>query len=208
MLQELKRAIIEGDDELALELAKKAIEDGIQPLEIMNQAMVAGIHEVGELWKKNVYFLPDVVMSTESFQLVMEFLEPHLSRSELALSGKVVIGTVAGDMHNLGKKIVVAMLRCGGFQVVDLGENVSMSTFIDQVKSFKPDILGLGCYMTTTMPEMRHIIRNLADNGFRDNTKVIIGGVPTSQEFADEIGADAWGKDAIDAVEKAKKLVS
>ena len=147
-------------------------------------------------------------MSTEAFRIAMEVIEPHLSAGQIGSAGKVLIGTVAGDMHNLGKKIVIDMLRCANFNVTDLGEDVPAATFIDRVKESKPDILGLGCYMTTTMPEMTNIITGLKHGGLRDNVKVIVGGVPISQEFADEIGADAWGKDAFDAVEKARQLLS
>jgi 5-methyltetrahydrofolate--homocysteine methyltransferase len=146
-------------------------------------------------------------MSTEAFRMAIEIIEPHLSAGQLGTAGNVVIGTVAGDMHNLGKKIVIDILRCANFDVIDLGEDVPVATFIDKVKAIKPDILGLGCYMTTTMPEMANIITELGHSGLRSSVKVIVGGVPISQEFADEIGADAWGKDAFDAVKKAEQLV-
>jgi 5-methyltetrahydrofolate--homocysteine methyltransferase len=188
-------------------LAQEALEAGGQPATIISSALVPGIQEAGELWNQNVYFWPDIVMSTEAFRITMEVIEPHLSAGQIGSSGKVLIGTVAGDMHNLGKKIVIDILRCANFNVTDLGEDVPMKTFIDKVKESKPDILGLGCYMTTTMLEMRNIIAELEQNGLRDSVKVLIGGVPISQEFADEIGADAWGKDAFDAVEKVRQLV-
>lgn len=206
-LLELKKAILNGEDDLARSLAQKALEVGSQPMTVINEALVTGIIEAGELWKKNVYFWPEVVMSTEAFKAAMEVIEPHLSAGEFGIAGKLVIGTVAGDMHNLGKMIVINMLRCANFNVIDLGEDVPMITFIDKVKELMPDILGLGCYMTTTMPEMRDLVKSLKDSGLRDNIKVIIGGVPTGQEFADDIGADAWGKDAFDAVEKVKQLI-
>ena len=206
-LLELKKAILNGEDDLARSLAQKALEVGSQPMTIINEALVTGIIEAGELWKKNVYFWPEVVMSTEAFKKAMEIIEPHLSAGEIGTAGKVVIGTVAGDMHNLGKIIVINMLRCANFNVIDLGEDVPMITFIDKVKELMPDILGLGCYMTTTMSEMRDVVKSLKYSGLQDNVKVIIGGVPTGQEFADDIGADAWGKDAFDAVEKVKQLI-
>ena len=205
-LLELKKAILNGEDDLARSLAQKALEVGSQPMTIINEALVTGIIEAGELWKKNVYFWPEVVMSTEAFKKAMEIIEPHLSAGEIGTAGKVVIGTVAGDMHNLGKIIVINMLRCANFNVIDLGEDVPI-TFIDKVKELMPDILGLGCYMTTTMSEMRDVVKSLKYSGLQDNVKVIIGGVPTGQEFADDIGADAWGKDAFDAVEKVKQLI-
>lgn len=206
-LKELENAILEGEDDLAQSLAQKAIEEKIQPLNIVNEGIIPGIEEAGVLWKKNEYFLPDVVMSAEAFKMAMKVIEPHLSTGEFGATGKVVIGTVAGDMHTLGKIIVIVMLRSAGFEVIDLGEDVSIATFIEKVKELKPNILGLGCYMTTTMLDMKDIIKKLQENGLRNSVKVMVGGVPTSQEFADEIGADAWGKDAVDAAEKAKKLM-
>ncbi len=206
-LKELENAILEGEDDLAQSLAQKAIEQNIQPLNIVNEGIIPGIEEAGELWKKNEYFLPDVVMSAEAFKMAMEIIEPHLTAGEFGATGKVVIGTVAGDMHTLGKIIVIVMLRSAGFEVIDVGEDVSIATFIEKVKELKPNILGLGCYMTTTMLDMKDIIKKLQENGLRNSVKVMVGGVPTSQEFADEIGADAWGKNAIDAAEKAKKLM-
>ncbi len=191
-----------------MSLSQKALEAGAQPAAIISNALVPGIQEAGELWNRNVYFWPDIVMSTEAFRVAMEVIEPHLSAGQIGSSGKVLIGTVAGDMHNLGKKIVIDILRCANFNVTDLGEDVPMKTFIDKVKESRPDILGLGCYMTTTMLEMRNIIAELNKSGLRDNVKIMVGGVPISQEFADEIGADAWGKDAFDAVEKARQLVA
>jgi len=206
-LKELENAILEGEDDLAQSLAQKAIEQNIQPLNIVNEGIIPGIEEAGELWKKNEYFLPDVVMSAEAFKMAMEIIEPHLTAGEFGATGKVVIGTVAGDMHTLGKIIVIVMLRSAGFEVIDVGEDVSIATFIEKVKELKPNILGLGCYMTTTMLDMKDIIKKLQENGLRNSVKVMVGGVPTSQEFSDEIGADAWGKDAVDAAEKAKKLM-
>lgn len=205
--EELKKAVLEGKDDLALSKAKEALETGSQPIALINDGLIPGIIEAGELWKKNVYFWPEVVMSTEAFKAAMEVIEPHLPAGEVGTAGKVVIGTVAGDMHNLGKMIVINMLKCANFNVIDLGEDVPMTTFIDKVRELKPDILGLGCYMTTTMPEMRDVVKSLKDNGLRNNVKVIIGGVTTSQKFAEDIEADAWGKDAFDAVEKVKQLI-
>ena len=205
-LAELKKAVLDGEDDLALSLVQKALDEGIQPLIIVNQAVVAGIQEAGELWKKNRYFQSDVIMSAEAFRVAMGVVEPLLTELESDTAKKVAIGTVAGDMHNLGKIIVVAMLRGAGFSVTDLGEDVPVAVFVDAAKRLKPEILGLGCYMTTTMPEMTKVIRSLEHSGLRENVKVLVGGVPTSQSFADEIGADGWGKDALDAVDKAKRL--
>ena len=206
-LKKLKKAVLEGEDDLALSLAQKALEEGAQPLAIVNEAIVAGIQEAGELWKKNEYFQTDMIMCAEAFRVAMEVVEPNIASGDTGTAGTFVIGTVAGDMHDLGKMMVIAMLRGAGFHVIDLGEDVPCKTFIDKVKEVKPDILGLGCYMTPTMVEMENVIKSLKESGLRDNVKVMIGGVPTSQQYADESGADAWGKDALDAVEKAQQLM-
>jgi 5-methyltetrahydrofolate--homocysteine methyltransferase len=206
-IKKLKKAVLEGDDDLALSLAQKCLEEGAQALAIVNEAIVAGIQEAGELWKKNEYFQTDMIMCAEAFRVAMEVVEPNITAGDTSTAGKFVIGTVAGDMHNLGKMMVVAMLRGAGFHVVDLGEDVPTRTFIDKVKELEPDILGLGCYMTPTMAEMENVIKYLDESGLRDRVKVMIGGVPTSQQYANESGADAWGKDALDAVEKAQRLM-
>ncbi|MHA2287782.1 MAG: cobalamin B12-binding domain-containing protein [Promethearchaeota archaeon] len=206
-LEDLKIAVLEGDDDLARDLAEKSINDGIEPVKVMNEGIIPGIVEAGELWKTNEYFQTDIILCAEAFRLAMEYVEPKLSSGDLGTSGTVIIGTVAGDMHNLGKIMVKATLRSGGFNVIDLGEDVPTATFIAKVKELKPDILGLGCYMTTTMLEMKEILGLLQNEGLRNDVKVLVGGVPTTQEFADEVGADAWGKDAFDAVEKAKKIL-
>ncbi|MFW9896847.1 MAG: B12-binding domain-containing protein [Candidatus Thorarchaeota archaeon] len=207
ILNDLKEAVLTGDDDLAFDLAQKALDNDNSAIDIMKEGIVPGIQEAGEKWKRNEYFQPDIVMSAEAFRMAMEVIEPRLTSEDYIATGKIVIGTVAGDMHTLGKLMVIAMLRSGGFEVIDIGEDTSVATFIEKVKEYNPDILGLGCYMTTTMLDMKEVIKSLQSNGIRDKVKVMIGGVPITQEFADEIGADAWGKDAFDAVEKAKKLM-
>ena len=207
MLVDLKKSVLEGDDYIAQELAQKALEQGIEPAIIVKEGIIPGIQEAGELWKQNLNFHTDIILCAEAFRLAMEVIEPKLEAGDKGSSGRVVIGTVAGDMHNLGKIMVNATLRGGGFEVIDLGEDVSQDTFIDKIKEINPDILGLGCYMTTTMLEMRDIIKRLEKEGLRNSIKVMIGGVPCTQEFAEEINADVWGKDAFDAVEKAKKIL-
>jgi 5-methyltetrahydrofolate--homocysteine methyltransferase len=173
----------------------------------VSAGIVPGIEEAGRLWKANKYFLPDVIMAAEAFNAAMAVVEPLLTGPQAQKTGRFLIGTVAGDMHNLGKSIVVAMLRGAGFEVIDLGVDVPNQAFLDKVAELKPDVLGLGCYMSTTMLEMRDVIQALKAKGLRDKVKVMVGGVPVSQAFADEVGADAWGVDALDAVAKARKLL-
>jgi len=207
ILKEVKQAIVDGDDDIAVAQIEQALEEGIDPERVLKQAIVPGIERAGELWRENVYFMPDVVLSAEAFRAAMKAVEPHLVGRETNKLGSIIIGVVAGDMHDLGKSIVIAMLTGAGFEVIDLGVDVPTETFIGKIKELNPDIVGIGCYMTTTMLELKEMMKFLEKSELRNNVKVMIGGVPTTQKFADEIGADAWGKDALDAVGKARNLM-
>ena len=207
ILEEVKQAIVDGDDDIAVAQIEQALEEGIDPERVLKQAIVPGIERAGELWRENVYFMPDVVLSAEAFRVAMKAVEPHLAGRETNKLGTIIIGVVAGDMHDLGKSIVIAMLTGAGFEVIDLGVDVPTETFIEKIKELNPDIVGIGCYMTTTMLELKDMMKLLEGSELRGRVKVMIGGVPTTQQFADEIGADAWGKDALDAVGKARNLM-
>ena len=206
--QPIVDAIVQGEDEEAPRLIQQALEAGLPPLDILQQGVVAGILKTGDLWAANEYFLPDVILAAEAFKAAMKPLEPHLKESKARQYGKkFVIGVVEGDVHDLGKGLVAAMLSSAGFEVIDLGINVPPERFIGAVKEHQPAIVGLGAYMTTTMLQMKGVIAELEKQGLRQEVKVMVGGVPTSQEFADEVGADAWGKDALDAMRKALLLI-
>jgi corrinoid protein of di/trimethylamine methyltransferase len=207
-IEDLKLAIIDGDDDAARQLAETALAENLPPADVMQQGVVAGIEGAGQLWSENKYFMPDVILAAGAFKAAAEVIQPHLTASDGVTRGRIAMGVVSGDMHDLGKTIVNAMLAGAGFEVIDLGVDVPNQTFVDKVRELKPDILGLGAYMTTTMLLMKDIIDGLKAAGLRDQVKVIVGGVPTTQNFADEIGADAWGKDALDTIVKAGKLVS
>jgi 5-methyltetrahydrofolate--homocysteine methyltransferase len=205
---EILKAIVDGEDVIAADLVKDALAEGLSALDILNQSVVAGITKTGELWKANQYFLPDVILSADAFKAAMIPLEPKLKeRAGDKKAHKFVIGVVQGDMHDLGKSLVIAMLQSAGFEVIDLGIDVPKEKFIEAVRKYKPAILGMGAYMSTTMLEMKEIIAELEKQDLRDGLKVMVGGVPTSQEFAEEVGADAWGKDAMVAMQKAVELV-
>jgi len=207
LYQVISKAVMEGEEEEAVRRVNEALEAGLPPLEIMQRGIVDGINKTGERWKTNEYFLPDVILAADALKAAMVLLKPHLTEEEsLAKGKKVVIGVVQGDVHDLGKSLVIAMLTSAGFQVMDLGIDVPLERFIEAAREDQPDIIGLGAYMSTTMLQMKDIIAELQKQGLRQNLKVMVGGVPTSQEFADEIGADAWGKDALDALDKALKL--
>ncbi|OIO89467.1 MAG: hypothetical protein AUK02_02385 [Anaerolineae bacterium CG2_30_58_95] len=204
----ISKAVTEGEDAEAERLVIQALSDNLPPLEILQKGVVNGITKAGEMWKANEYFLPDVILAADAFKAAMHPLEPRLKEVKGGRpKGKFVIGVVEGDMHDLGKSLVGAMLSSAGFEVIDLGIDTSVSRFIKAVEEHKPDIIGLGAYMTTTMLQMKIIIAELEKQGLRKNLKVMVGGVPTSQEFADEIGADAWGKDALDTMQKALKMI-
>lgn len=204
----ISKMVTEGDDAGAERLVQEALDAGLPPLEILQKGVVRGITKAGELWKANEYFLPDVILAADAFKTAMRPLEPRLKEVEGGRpKGKVVMGVVEGDMHDLGKSLVVAMLTSAGFEVIDLGIDVPARQFLEAVKKHKPDIVGMGAYMTTTMLQMKTNIAELEKQGLRKNLKVMVGGVPTSQEFADEIGADAWGKDALDTMQKALKMI-
>jgi corrinoid protein of di/trimethylamine methyltransferase len=206
-LEKLRQCIVDGDDDMATALAEEALQSGVDVLEIVKTAITPGIEQAGKLWHENIYFMPDVVLSAEAFKAAMQVVKPHVQGRETSSIGKIIIGVVAGDMHDLGKSIVIAMLMGAGFDVIDLGVDVPAETFIEKAKELKPDILGVGCYMTTTMLELKEVVRSLNEHGLRDRIKIMIGGVPTTQQFADEIGADAWGRDALDTVVIAKQLM-
>jgi 5-methyltetrahydrofolate--homocysteine methyltransferase len=202
------QAIVEGEDEKAADLVSGALEAGLPPLDILQEGVVAGITRTGELWQANEYFLPDVILSADAFKAAMVPLEPRLKEGDNGRpSHKVVVGVVEGDMHDLGKSLVIAMLQSAGFDVIDLGIDVPNAAFIEAIKEHKPAIVGLGAYMTTTMLLMKDFMGELEAQGLRDTVKVMVGGVPTSQEFANEVGADAWGKDALLTMQKALELV-
>lgn len=205
--QAISKAVTEGEDIQTGDLVKAALDAGLPPLEILQQGVVAGITKAGEMWKANQYFLPDVILSADAFKVGMEFLDTALKNTPAGQSrGKYVIGVVEGDMHDLGKSLVIALLTSAGFEVIDLGIDVPMAKFVEAVKTHKPVIVGMGAYMTTTMLQMKDIISELENQSLRKEVKVMVGGVPTSQEFCDEIGADAWGRDALDAMQTALKI--
>jgi len=207
LYQQISRAVMEGEDEEAVLRVREALEAGMPPRDILQLGVVDGINETGKRWKSNEYFLPDVILATDAFKTAMAAVTPHLGEGDHLAKGKrIVVGAVRGDVHDLGKSLVIAMWTSAGFEVIDLGIDVAQQSFVEAAQQHRPDIVGLGAYMTTTMLQMKDVISELERQGLRRDLKVMIGGVPTSQEFADEIGADAWGKDALDALYKALEL--
>jgi len=206
ILNELKNCIVNFEIDRIREVAIMAIRVGIDPYTAIMEGLSKGMEVVGQLYETGQYFLSDLVMAGETMKAAMEVLEPYLKTSTKDRSiGVVVIGTVEGDLHDIGKNIVATLLKSAGFTVIDLGVDVPAETFVTAVREKKPDILAMSSLVTTTMPSMKKTIRLLEKEGLRDSIKIIVGGAPVSNEFAMEIGADAYGKDAIDAVRICKK---
>ncbi|MHA1924759.1 MAG: cobalamin B12-binding domain-containing protein [Candidatus Thorarchaeota archaeon] len=206
-LERLRNAIVEGEPDIAENLAKGVLDSGGDVLNAINNAVVPGINQAGELWKQNKYFISDVVMCGEAFKSAMNVLEKDHDIQKREKIGKYLICTVEGDMHDLGKSIVMTMLKGAGFEVIDLGVNVPIATFIEKTRELRPDIVGLGAYMSTTASTLKDYVQALEDNGLRDDVKVMMGGVRTSEEYIKKQGADAWGRDGIETAEKALKLM-
>ena len=205
----LKQAVIAGQAEKVKELVQDCIEGGMDANTIISDGMISAMSVVGERMNSSVMFIPEVLASAKAMKGGMEILKPMIvgESTEDVFAGKVVIGTVKGDVHNIGKNLVSLMMESTGFQVIDLGEDVRVDKFIEVVGAEKPDILGLSALLTITMDEMRVIIDKLKEKNLRDSVKVMIGGAPVTQEYADAIGADGYAPDAGMAAAKAKVLM-
>lgn len=210
VLEILATAVINGDENLAAENAQVALDNRLDPLEAVEQGLSKGMDVIGSQFETGEVFLPELLMAANSFNAAMEILKPELEAQKKATAkrGTILLGTVKGDLHNIGKNIVATVLEINGFEVVDLGIDNSPLTFIEEAKKSQADVIGLSCLMTTTMPAQREVIEILVELNLRENYKVIVGGGPVTQEWADQIGADGYGDSAIQAVDLVKELVS
>jgi corrinoid protein of di/trimethylamine methyltransferase len=210
MFEEIKKAILEGEEEITRDLVQKAIDAGIAPLDILNEACIPGVERAGELFEAEEFYLPELITAGEATRAAMDIIVPALqsSNTEWKRVGKVVIGTVEGDMHDIGKSIVSSMLTATGFDVIDLGIDVSTDRFVEEVLKEVPGILGLSALLTSTMKRQQDIIEALVEAGLKDKVKVLVGGAPVTQEWAERIGADGYAEDAVAAVKLAKSIVS
>jgi corrinoid protein of di/trimethylamine methyltransferase len=201
-------AVLKGDEAAAVDVANKVIAAGLNPIEIIDKGFAKGMIMVGDLFAKEDYALPEVLLSAGAMQDAMDVLDPHIPRQDVKeKKGVVVIGTVAGDIHEIGKRIVGTMLEVYGFEVHDLGADVSTEKFIEKAKEFKADIVATSALMTTTMMRQKNLEEALKEAGIRANVKTMVGGAAVTKEWADIIGADGYGQDVTEAVEAAKKLV-
>lgn len=204
---EIRQALESGNAQAVKKLTEAALGQGASAETILNEGLIGAMSQVGEKFKKNEVYVPEVLVAARAMYAGLDVLRPILAETGAKAVGKLVIGTVKGDLHDIGKNLVRMMFEGAGFQVVDLGIDVPESKFIDAVRTEKPDFLGMSTLLTTTMPAMKATIDALKDAGLRDNVKVIVGGAPVTRNFADAIGADGYAPDASSAVELAKDLI-
>jgi len=207
-LQDISEALMKGDAETVKGLVQEKLKDGMSPFEILNNALIAGMAEVGKKFKALEIYVPEVLVSARAMSWGVDALKPAWKGKDVKPLGTVVLGTVKGDLHDIGKNLVVMMMEGAGFKVIDIGINIPVEKFIQVIKEHKPDILGMSALLTTTMGEFKKNIEALKNSGLRDKVKVMVGGAPVSERYALDSGADAYGGDAIEAVEKAKELLS
>ena len=201
-------AIVKGDAQKAADTARQGLDEGIAPLELMDKGFVPGINEVGEQFESGQIFIPGLVTSATAMEKATEIINAAIpAETEIARGGRVVIGTVEGDMHDIGKTIVVALLKANGFEVLDLGRDVAISRFIEEAEKFGANIIGSSTLLTTTMGVQKELEEELSKQGLRRKYKTVVGGAPVTQRWANRIGADAYAQDANDGVRKIKDLL-
>ncbi|RME70615.1 MAG: cobalamin-binding protein [Verrucomicrobia bacterium] len=205
-LESLSQAVLSGRRKDAAALTNQALEEGIAPKEIVDKALVPAMGEVGEKFKRNEIFVPEMLVAARAMKEAMGILEPKLVAAGIKPEYTAVIGTVQGDLHDIGKNLVAVMWKGANFNVIDLGTNVPPQAFVDAIKEHKPQLVGLSALLTTTMPAMVETTRAIRSSGLPP-VKIIVGGAPITQQFADEIGADGYAPDAGSAVDRARELV-
>ena len=204
---DLAEAIIIGDNVKSKEIAQKLVDEGVEATEILNDGLMPGMDVVGKKFKANEMYIPEVLIAARAMHAAMDVIGPLLSASDAPSRGKVVIGTVQGDLHDIGKNLVGMMLEGAGFTVIDLGVDVSPEKFVEEVNKNRAQLLGLSALLTTTMTAMKSVIEAVRTNGEAKNIRVMVGGAPLTQEYADSIGVDGYAPDASSAVDLAKQLL-
>jgi 5-methyltetrahydrofolate--homocysteine methyltransferase len=207
LYEKLSTVVLEGDSEASPGLVQKALDEGLSAFDILQNGLVVGMGEVGARFKRGDMFVPEVLMSAEAMHAGMDVLRPLLSEAEGEMMGKIVLGTVKGDLHDIGKNLVGMMCEGAGFEVVNLGFNVEPEEFVSAIKEHQPDVVGMSALLTTTMRAMGYTIKAIEEAGLRDQVKIIVGGAPVDAEFAERIGADGYGSNAVHGSEVAQQLV-
>ena len=205
-MQDIAASIVSGDHHASDELTQAALKNDVAALTIMDDGLIAGMALVGIKFRENFIFVPEVLACARAMKSGMQHIEPILSASGIEPVGKVIMGTVKGDLHDIGKNLCIMMLLGAGFEVIDLGVDTSPDDFIDAVEEHEATIVGMSALLTTTMPNMGRTIEAFIDADLRDDVKIMVGGAPVTEEFADDMGADAYGDTAVDCVEVAKRL--
>ncbi len=205
-MQDIAAALIEGDNITVDQLTARALAEGVEALEIMDDGLIAGMGIVGIKFREGFVFVPEVLVSARAMKAGMAHIEPILAASGVDPIGTVIMGTVQGDLHDIGKNLCIMMLRGGGFTVIDLGVNTSPDEFLDAVRENNANLIGMSALLTTTMPNMAKTVERFKDAGLREEVRFMVGGAPVTPEFGEEVGADGYGKDALACVELAKKL--
>lgn len=205
-LKALADAIIKGDQNSAVEITKAALDEGTAAKSVLHDGLIAGMDVIGARFKKNEVYIPEVLIAARAMKTAMEVLEPELIKAGVEPIGKFIIGTVQGDLHDIGKNLVGMMLKGAGFKVIDLGVDISPEKFIEQAKASGAQVIGLSALLTTTMPAMENTLKAMREAGI--TAKIIVGGAPVTEAYADKIGADGYSADAASAVDVAKSLVA
>lgn len=200
-------AIVKGDAALAVEMAKKGLSEGIDPLELINQGFIPGINKVGDLFDVGTLFIPELILSAKAMQDATDIINAAIPENDRQVQGRFLIGTVEGDVHDIGKTIVVSLLKASGFEVKDLGRDVSTDRFIKEAEDFKADIIGTSSLLTTTMPAQQKLEEELKKAGLKERYKTMVGGAPVTQRWANKIGADAFAENASTCVKLARELL-
>lgn len=203
----LKRAVVEGDSEEAIKAAQDALDNGVDPYEAIIQGLAAGMEDVGEKFERKEYFIPEMLISADAMYAGLNLLLPHLKKEETKKKEKIILGVVEGDIHDIGKNIVKAMLTAGGYEVIDLGKDVSTSDFIERAKKEGASVIAMSTMMTPTLMSLKVVEDQLQQKGLKGNVKTIIGGGSVTEDFKARIGSDAYGKDASEAVNKVNMLL-
>ncbi len=207
LLSDIGQHLYRGEAEAVVRLIRRGLETGMTPMKLINDGLIAGMDQVGRDFRDGIMFLPEVMVAARAMHAGMDILRPLLAESDLPNAGKVLLGTVKGDVHDIGKNLVSMLLQGAGFEVIDLGTDVTPERFVEAVAAEEPHVVGMSALLTTTMPAMQTTIKALAEAGLRDQVKVIIGGAPTSPEYAAQIGADAHGVDASAGVDLIRQWV-
>lgn len=208
LFKDLSSAVVEMNEEGAVAAAKEVVEENYDAYEAIDKGLSAGMEEAGKLFEEEEYFVPELLICSDAMYAGLEVLKPHIKTNDTEVKYKVVIGVIEGDTHDIGKNLVKIMIETSGFEVIDLGRDVPASTFVEKAKEENADIIVISTLMTTTMEGMNEVIQILNKENIRDNFKVMIGGGPVSQSFADKIGADGYSVNATEAVVLAKRLVT